>query len=166
MPPLTRSDFGFHIALLARHWRQEMDSIIADFGVTDATWRPLMHLKRLGCGVMQRDLAASLGIEGPSLVRLLDGLEAKELVRRCDGPDRRAKLVVLTPAGTELAGRIAAVVEDFEASLLSGISDEDIAHCGELFQQIGAALAQTKHSLAKAHKSSRTKASGTKDNQS
>lgn len=50
--------------------------------------------------VRQKDLAASIGIEGPSLVRLIDTLVIKGLIQRSeDGTDRRAKQLCLTPEG-------------------------------------------------------------------
>ncbi len=48
----------------------------------------------------QKELAAILDIEGPSLVRLLDTLEAQGLVERCgEADDRRAKILRMTMAG-------------------------------------------------------------------
>ncbi|UPG70899.1 hypothetical protein MVG78_09605 [Roseomonas gilardii subsp. gilardii] len=44
-------------------------------GLSDGTWRPLLYLGRMGGGIRQTDLAGALGIEGASLVRLLDALE-------------------------------------------------------------------------------------------
>lgn len=47
-----------------------------------------MELSRNG-PLTQRDLASFLGVEGPTLVRLLDGLEAKDLIARRVCPDDR-----------------------------------------------------------------------------
>ncbi|MFD1332160.1 MarR family winged helix-turn-helix transcriptional regulator, partial [Methylopila musalis] len=80
-PPLP-AEFGYQLGLAARRWRRALDDALASEGLTDATWRPLVHLARLGDGARQNDLARSLGIEGPTLARLLDRLEAAGLVRR------------------------------------------------------------------------------------
>ena len=94
---IIRSNLLFRLSLMARRWRQILDAEIQASGLTDATWRPLLHLHLLGDGVRQKDLAHSLGIKGSSLVRLLDTLMAKGFVRRFeDDSDRRAKLLVLT----------------------------------------------------------------------
>ncbi|UUS15263.1 MarR family transcriptional regulator [Stenotrophomonas sp. CD2] len=52
-------------------------------------------------------LAQQLGMEGPSLVRLLDKLCASDLVRReSDASDRRANLLWLTDAGHALVSEL------------------------------------------------------------
>jgi len=95
---IDRSNLLFHLTRLTRRWRQVLDSEFQSAGLTDATWRPLLHLHLLGDGVRQKDLAASVGIEGPSLVRLIDTLVMKGLIQRSeDVNDRRVKLLCLTP---------------------------------------------------------------------
>src|SRR5512142_3293142 len=91
---IDRSNLLYRLALLTRRWRSLLDSEFQAAGLTDATWRPLLHLHILGDGVRQKDLAASVGIEGPSIVRLLDTLIMKGLIQRSeDVTDRRAKLL-------------------------------------------------------------------------
>ena len=93
-------DFGRRLFRLGQNWRRQLDQQMRQFGLTDATWRPLLYLGRLGDGMRQTDLAAALDIEGPSLVRLLDALERQGLVERCGEPDdRRVKTLRMTPAG-------------------------------------------------------------------
>ena len=88
---IDRSTLLYDLGLLTRRWRQVLDAEFQSAGLTDATWRPLLHLHLLGDGVRQKDLAASIGIEGPSLVRLIDTLVMKGLIQRSeDGTDRRA----------------------------------------------------------------------------
>jgi len=59
-----------------------MDAELSSYGLTEATWRPLRLCRRLGAGVRQKELAAALGIEGPSLVRAADNLERRGLIER------------------------------------------------------------------------------------
>src|ERR1700750_953382 len=99
-------DFGFNVARLSRRLRQAVDAELRTFGLTDATWRPLAYVGRLGGGVRQKELATALGIEGPSLVRLLDSLERRGLIeRREDESDRRARGIYLARARRELVVR-------------------------------------------------------------
>src|SRR5258708_19911290 len=98
MPGPNRLDFGFTLARLSRRLRQAVDAELRTFGLTDATWRPLAYVGRLGGGVRQKELATALGIEGPSLVRLLDSLERRGLIeRREDERDRRPRAISLPP---------------------------------------------------------------------
>ncbi|HZV82455.1 MAG TPA: MarR family transcriptional regulator [Geobacteraceae bacterium] len=134
---INRSNLIFRLAHLTRRWRQILDNEAQAAGLTDATWRPLLHLHRLGDGVRQKDLAASVGIEGPSLVRLLDTLVAKGLIERSeDGSDRRAKLLCLTPEGREVVVRIRETVTSLENELMSPFSDEDVAQAAAFIQRL------------------------------
>lgn len=129
---IDRSNLLYHLGLLTRRWRQALDSEFQAAGLTDATWRPLLHLHILGDGVRQKDLAASVGIEGPSLVRLIDTLVTKGLLQRAeDGTDRRAKLLCLTPEGQLIVVRIREIVTALENELLSPFSDSDVVRFGQ-----------------------------------
>src|SRR5512140_3591933 len=119
-PEIGRSNLLYHLVSLTRRCRQVLDSEFHSSGLTDATWRPLLHLHILGDGVRQKDLAASVGIEGPSLVRLIDTLVAKGLLQRSeDATDRRAKLLCLTTEGQLIVARIKEIVAPLENELLS-----------------------------------------------
>ncbi|HEY0291031.1 MAG TPA: MarR family transcriptional regulator [Hansschlegelia sp.] len=136
-PPDAATEFGYALGVVARRWRKALDEALASSGLTDASWRPLIHLGRLGDGARQHDLARSLGIEGPSLVRLLDRLETAALVeRREDSSDRRAKTLHLTPAGRTLVERLQVVVRKTCADLIEGVSEQDVAACQRVFEHI------------------------------
>src|SRR3546814_3268371 len=79
-----------------------LNAHLATAGLPDATWIPLVHLSETGGGITQKELAALVGIDGSSLVRLIDILCRKGLVeRRADESDGRARLIHLTPAGVD-----------------------------------------------------------------
>ena len=138
---IDRSNFGFRLVVLGRRWRQAIDQEIQAVGLTDATWRPLLHLYHLGDGLRQKDLAASIGIEGPTLVRLLDSLASRALVERSEDPeDRRAKRLRLTEEGRQLVLRIQKIITTLEDQLLSGLSDDELAQCGGVIGRMEAAL--------------------------
>ena len=77
-----RRALAHKMALLARNWRQLADGALAEFGVSNSAGWCLIHLDRLGADVRQADLAESLYIRQPSLVRTLDLLQANGLVAR------------------------------------------------------------------------------------
>ena len=131
------SNILFHLARLTRRWRRALDLEVQSAGLTDATWRPLLHLHLLGDGIRQKDLAASVGIEGPSVVRLLDTLIAKGLIERSeDAADRRAKLLRLTPDGLQLVNRIHETVLALESEVLSPFSASEIAQMAEFILRL------------------------------
>src|SRR5260370_4874765 len=90
---VNHAEFGPLITRLARLWRREVDQGVAAHGLSQATAIPLVVLSRRGKCVRQCVLAEEMGIEGPSLVRLIDLLQAEGLVERREYPtDRRAKM--------------------------------------------------------------------------
>jgi MarR family transcriptional regulator for hemolysin len=137
MPRPPQIDFGFDVARLARRLRQAVDAELSSYGLTDATWRPLAYVGRLGGGVRQKELATALGIEGPSLVRLLDSLERRGLIeRREDENDRRARGIYLTRAGRDLAVRVAKVGTGLQLRLLASVPAHDLEVCQRVLANI------------------------------
>ena len=129
--------------LLARRWRRGLDHRLAEVGLTDATWSPLIHLQEMGDGISQKQLAARVGIDGSSLVRLLDILERRGLIeRRADPQDGRAKCIFITAAGhAELAG-IRQTLSTSEAELLADLSDAQLDAMLQAFALIDQRLTQ------------------------
>ncbi len=90
-----------------RQWQRLADSRLGSYGISTACTMPLLMIGRSGGGIRQVALAQQLGMEGPSLVRLLDKLCAGDLVRReSDASDRRANLLWLTDAGQALVSEL------------------------------------------------------------
>ncbi len=99
-----QEEISLIIARLARVRRRVADRTLSAHGLSEATAHPLQVLTRHNESVRQGSLAEEIGIEGPSLVRLIDLLEADGLVERREDPtDRRAKLLRLTAKGTTTA---------------------------------------------------------------
>lgn len=126
-PTLKEQPF-FLLLQLTRQWRRIVERSLRQAGLSDATWRPLLHLLLLGDGVWQKDLAESIGIKGPSLVRLLDTLIDRGLIMRTeDSSDRRAKKLFLTKTGRQLAEQIHCSVEAIDKRILQPFSATDMA---------------------------------------
>lgn len=112
---------------LTRQWRRFVEEQLAASGLTDATWTPLLHLRAWGDGVTQKELAERVGLDGSSLVRLLDILEGKGWVeRRADAADRRSKRIFLTAAGNSAVDSIRATMLEAELSLLQDLQDSEV----------------------------------------
>ncbi|MEK6215130.1 MAG: MarR family transcriptional regulator, partial [Vibrio fluvialis] len=111
----------------ARLWRRHLDQRLAQAGIKDISWAPLLHLDEFGDGISQKDLAASVGMEGSTLVRLLDTLEQKgQIERQADSHDRRAKRIYLTDSGREQVSALRAELLQIETEMLADVSDEQI----------------------------------------
>jgi MarR family transcriptional regulator for hemolysin len=59
-----RDGFASLIARAGRQWRRAVDRRLQPFGLTEATWLPLIHLARAPVPMRQKDLAASLVLDG------------------------------------------------------------------------------------------------------
>jgi len=131
MPPTqahVQAELGLLVARLARVWRRKADQTLAAHGLSEATAHPLLILSRGGReNVRQGALADEMGLEGPSVVRLIDLLAAENLVERREDPtDRRAKVLNLTPLGEAKANEIKNVMRKLRADLMKGIPAEEL----------------------------------------
>ena len=82
---------------LARGWRSRLDERLRPLGLSCAMWAVIRRLANGPAAQTQRELAEAVGIEGPTLVRLLDRLEQSGIARRVpDADDRRIKRVELS----------------------------------------------------------------------
>ncbi len=125
LPPATQ--FGRLVIQVHRLWRRELDHALVGHGLSLATALPLLMLRERG-ELRQNALAEALGIECPSLVRLLDALAAEGLVERREDPaDRRAKVLHLTPLGQRRAQAAEDALAVMRARLLADVSEEDLA---------------------------------------
>ncbi|MBO9647697.1 MAG: MarR family transcriptional regulator [Variovorax sp.] len=133
---------GIRLVGLARRWRQALDARLSSAGLSDATWSALVHLHELGDGISQSQLAAAAGLDGSSLVRLLDILVDQELVERRPHPsDRRVKLLHLTQAGRRALASIRKRLAAIEDELLADIDDEEAGILLRAFEKIESRIA-------------------------
>ncbi|GGF52263.1 hypothetical protein GCM10007301_09690 [Azorhizobium oxalatiphilum] len=140
--PSPRHRFGIRFSLLARRWRRALDARLATLGLTDATWVPLVHLKETGGGLTQKELAALVGIDGSSLVRLLDILGRQGLVeRRLTAADGRARLIHLTVEGEKRVAEIRRELIKGEEEMLADLTDAELARMLAHFDRIEDRLA-------------------------
>ncbi|HEY1027236.1 MAG TPA: MarR family transcriptional regulator [Pseudomonas sp.] len=122
--------FAMQVAQLSRAWRSELDRRLVGLGLSQARWLVLLHLARFTEMPTQRELAQSVGVEGPTLARLLDSLESQGLVTRVAVPeDRRAKKIALQPKAQPLIEKIEAISTQLRREVFVGIDEEDLRRC-------------------------------------
>jgi MarR family transcriptional regulator for hemolysin len=148
--PITESKrlLAHKMAPVARGWRQLADSALAELGVSNSAGWCLIHIDRIGPDVRQAELAESLDISQPSLVRTLDQLQAAGLVGRSPHPeDRRSNIIALTPAGQELVGQIEARLGELRADLLRDVPDEAIEIMVEMLDLLARRIAERRSQM-------------------
>lgn len=141
MPQFQQHRFAMQLAQLSRAWRAELDRRLVGLGLSQARWLVLLHLARFDTPPTQRELAQSVGVEGPTLARLLDGLEAQGLVsRQAVAEDRRAKQITLSAQAQPLIEQIEAISSQLRQELFAGIDPLDLQHCQRVQERILANL--------------------------
>jgi MarR family transcriptional regulator for hemolysin len=133
----ARARFAPLVANVAREWRRAVDARLQVYGLTEATWLPLLRIARSEAPMRQNELAASLSLDGSSVVRLLDALENSGLVERCEDPaDRRAKSLVLTPRGRRTVDQVERVSQDIRDLVLGEASSEELERSLRLLEAV------------------------------
>jgi len=130
MPLTDQHRFGMQLAQMSRGWRAELDRRLAGLGLSQARWLVLLHLARFDEAPTQRELAQSVGVEGPTLARLLDSLETQGLVQRqAVLEDRRAKKIVLCAPARPLIEQIETIATQLRHELFEGVDEADLKIC-------------------------------------
>ncbi|MBN9046633.1 MAG: MarR family transcriptional regulator [Rhizobiales bacterium] len=125
--PIRSNRFSSQIGYVARQWRKTVDARLQPFSLTEASWTLLVQLARADEPMRQKDLAAALGLDNTSVVRLLNNLEADGLIeRQTIDDDRRARLLFLTEQGEATVRQVESVADGIEKDLLKGISSDDL----------------------------------------
>jgi len=133
-------DFTSQMVIAARLWRRMTRTATAAHGVAEAGAPPLLWIERLGEGVRQNVLAERIGIESPSLVRVLDDLAAAGFIRREPDPsDRRANLLFLTEHGREVVSHIEIELKELRSRVLGDLPEADIRGAERVFAAIKSA---------------------------
>jgi MarR family transcriptional regulator for hemolysin len=115
------------LALTAKAVRRVFEGRLAEAGASLPTWIVLNHT-RDNSDRSQRELAALMAIEGPTLTRHLDRMEAEGLIERRPYPsDRRRFRVAITAAGRHLHTRLRRLATETEADLFAGVGARDVA---------------------------------------
>jgi MarR family transcriptional regulator for hemolysin len=122
---LTRKIMRF-----ARRWRAIANEHLAAIGHTQARWEALYWIAVSRGEATQRELAECVGIEEPTLVRMLHRLEQEGLVeRRPSQADRRTKTIVLTKAAEPHLKAMSDVIDELREDVLTNITPEEITRC-------------------------------------
>lgn len=149
MSQSPRERIGIELSRAARLMRTRLDERLAPLGLTQAKWLILLYLSRNGGMMPQKDIAESVGVEGPTVVRVLDGLERMGLTTRRDQPaDRRSKEVWLTPEATATLAEITRITTRFRQDIWDGVPEADLAVCLRVVEALLRNLGDTRASAA------------------
>jgi MarR family transcriptional regulator for hemolysin len=133
-----KESVGRLLVLTAKSARAVLDARLQAAGASHAAWLVLHALIEHGAeGSSQRTLAEHLFIEGPTMTRHLDRLEAGGLIeRRPDPQDRRNTLVYTTAEGKRMLRRLTSIMEKAQEDILAGLTPDEIDTLTQLMQRV------------------------------
>lgn len=113
--------FSAALHYCARAWRLGLDRRLKHLGLGQAGWVTIAIVAKSEEPLSQSDLANRVGVEGATMVAMIDRLMRAGLVERQASPtDRRVKFVVLTEAGRALYADVKTEADAFRLQLLAG----------------------------------------------
>lgn len=116
---------------------QEADRRLGELDLTHAQWLPLFRLLNCPHETTAVTLARDLQVDPAAVTRLIDRLEAKQLVRRersCT--DRRVVNLTLTDAGRAVAEQVPPVLTEVLNTHLNGFSAEEFEQLMGLLRRV------------------------------
>jgi MarR family transcriptional regulator, transcriptional regulator for hemolysin len=136
MGPPRVEPIGLQLARTSKAVSRAFDSALAEVGGTLPIWSILVSLKGEQHGA-QRQIAAAIGVEGPTLTHHLNRLERDGLVSRTRNPDnRRVQRVQLTEAGEAAFGRMLGAVRAFDRRLRAGLTEQQQTALVQILAQL------------------------------
>jgi MarR family transcriptional regulator for hemolysin len=121
----------------ARSWRVALDKRLKHLGIGQSGWMTIAMVAKSEAPLSQRALADLVGVEGPSMVSMLDRLERDGFVTRAPSPtDRRVKLVQLTAAGSKIYDEVRTEGTGFRADLLKDLDPQALAAATDLLERL------------------------------
>jgi MarR family transcriptional regulator for hemolysin len=144
MQPL-KERFSAALHYSARAWRLGLDRRLKHLGLGQAGWMSVGILAKAGELLSQSELADRVGVEGATMVTMIDRLVNNGLVERqpCT-KDRRVKRIALTKSGWALYETVKAEADAFRREMLKNVDDDLLLKATELLEQLREAAEATK----------------------
>ncbi len=124
---LSRQEYpGLLIAVARRRIKQAVLARAAPHRLSTQQFWVLVHLQERA-GLSQRELAARMDVDAPTVSRVLAALITRGLVRAEEDPeDRRRTRLRLTPPGRELGRTLAADAAEIRRGVVAGMSGPEV----------------------------------------
>jgi len=123
---LPERNLGFLLHDVARLMRKRFEQNARGLGLTRSQWQTRAYLAK-NEGIHQSGLADILEIEPITLVRILDKLEARDLIeRRAHPTDRRIRLLYLTPKAHPILASIREIGSLTRTEAFAGVPQAEL----------------------------------------
>jgi MarR family transcriptional regulator, transcriptional regulator for hemolysin len=121
----------------ARAWRQAVDRRLKCLGLSQASWMTIAVAAKARSPLSQSELADRLGVEGATMVAMVDRLvKAGLIVRQPSKTDRRVNHVVITEAGNRLFDTVKTEAAAVRKELLAHVDPKKLGLATELLEAL------------------------------
>ncbi len=118
--------YGHLARILHASADQRITAALAEMDLTAAQGHILGYLHHCKQPPCPRDMETAFQLSHPTVSGLLSRLEKKGFIQlRADEADRRCKRIYLLPKGEQCNERIHSLMENFEARIVQGFSQEE-----------------------------------------
>ncbi len=132
----NKEKIGYSVAMAYRALRKALDVELGHYGITFSQWQVLAGLALEG-EIPQVKLAELIGVEGPTLVRILDRMEQRGWIKRkISLSDRRQKLISPTKKVEGIWKKMIECAHGVRNGAVEGISSKDVAKLQRLLKKI------------------------------
>ena len=145
MPVAIEERFALALHTTARRWRNRLDRRLKFLGLSQAGWMTITSVAKIGKPMSQTELATAVGVEGATMVTMLDRLVRDGLVERQPSPtDRRIKLISLTEAGKAIFGKVCTEADLYRDELLAGCDAVALEQATTILERIGTTIEESR----------------------
>jgi DNA-binding MarR family transcriptional regulator len=123
--PILPENIGFHIRIVQMRVFREFYRTFEGSGVTPGM-HTVLAIIRDNPGIRQRTLAELLMVREPNMTRMIQGLQASDLIsREVDKTDRRAFHLMLTDKGRTMMDAVQGRIDALEEKLLGRMNAQE-----------------------------------------
>lgn len=139
--PSIEERFSAALHNSARGWRLAVDRRLRGLGMSQAAWLTVAVAAKARTPLAQVELALRVGVEGATMVAMLDRLaKAGLILRTACADDRRVKRVTLTRAGEALYAKVRLEAAAVRRQLLAGVEAGQLEAATLLLERIQATI--------------------------
>lgn len=125
------------LVVAARRWRKLTNDRVRSVGQSMARWETLYLMACSDDALSQGELAKVVGVEGSTMVQMLNSLEREGLIERQQSQqDRRVTHNRITEKGEQATRDIMAITNELRAELLRDIDPEKLRIALEVLEDL------------------------------
>ena len=125
------------LVVAVRRWRKLANDRIKPLSQTMARWETLYLVACSDEELNQSELARLIGVEGPTMVRMLDSLSQEGLIeRRQSHEDLRVTINRITDKGRQVVRQIMGVTNELRREVLRDLDREELRITNKVLSQI------------------------------